>query len=110
MSLLEHHAWCANPDDTAPEHACATMPLRLEFIRVPATADQVGDIALGLERDPQYGNLCNVILDGCSGFTLAPEQMRPLAMGLLAQLAILAGDPELAGYYRGEALSGTAGA
>lgn len=108
MSLLEHAAWCAHPDDTAPEHACATMPLRLEFLRVPATADQVGDIALGLENDPEHGELCNVILDGCSGFTLAPEQMRPLAMGLLAKLAILDGDPALADFYRGEALQGTA--
>lgn len=108
MSLLEHAAWCAHPDDTAPEHACATMPLRLEFLRERATADQVGDISLGLEQDPELGNLCNVLLDGCSGFSLAPDQMRPLAMGLLAQLATLTGDPDLAAYYRGEALSGTA--
>lgn len=109
MSLLDHHRpWCANPDDTAPEHACATSPLRLEFLRVPATVDQVGDIALGLERDPQLGEMCNVLLDGSSGFSLAHEQMRPLAMGLLAKLATLDGDMDLAAFYRGEALRGTA--
>jgi hypothetical protein len=108
-ALSAHRAWCGNPGDTAPEHVCATPALRLDFGRVALSADQVEDLTLGLERDPDFGNQCAVLINGCRGFSLAPDQMRPLAMGLLAQLATLTGDTDLAGFYRAEALRGSAG-
>jgi len=113
-ALSAHRPWCTDPghDGATP---CLSAPLRLEF---PETADRdaekLAGVALELAAEPGDTPSLSVVTshsdDPCDldGFSLHPAQIRPLAMALLAMDAHLADDPDLAAFYRSEALLGTA--
>lgn len=100
--------WCATPGQDG--HTCTSRPIRQDFGVRGIHADAIDTLATSLVDDPDLGHMLAVILNTASGFTLAPDQIRPVAMALLAHDALLLGDLTAAAYYRGEAQRGTVGA
>lgn len=112
-ALTGHRAWCADPrhDTGSP---CMSADLSTAHAD-PGYADQITGAVLNLTDDHGGIPLLSVFTkgspDSCAveGFSLRPEQIRPLAMALLAHDALLDGDQVAADYYRGEALRGQGG-
>ncbi|HXT90121.1 MAG TPA: hypothetical protein VN714_12785 [Trebonia sp.] len=94
----EHH----NDGDDATD-ICFNTLLRLDFGDRGPYEDAVVDATLSLQRH-EGRTLVNLL--GGFGMSLDPDQIRPMAMALLAVDATLNGDTVAAAFYTGEAQAG----
>lgn len=105
-----HAAWCTShpldPHDPGYDGACFSGTLELDFGERHASPDAVDLAVLFLTRASE-GTRLNLIA-GLTSISLDRDQIRPLAMALLAYDAIADGD-QMAGFYTAEALRGTVG-
>jgi hypothetical protein len=110
---LTHGSWCTehplDPNDPTYTGACFSDTLDIDFGERTHAGDAVDLASLFLSRPAEQTLL--TVIGGMTSISLEPDQIRPLAMALLAYDALLTGDTARADYYRGEALrSETAGA
>lgn len=98
-----HTPWCTEHVTDDGDQICQSPTLRLRFAeredprRTPAAAE------LYLARPDETGRTLLNVLE----MTLDPDQIRPLAMALLAYDALAnSGDPDAHAYYRGQAEDG----
>lgn len=112
-ALAPHRPWCAETGHNA-DTPCISAPLRTAGA-VPGYADQIIGATLSLADDHGGVPLLSVFTVhaedslAITGFSLRPEQIRPLAMALLAHDALLAGDTAAAVFYSAEARRGQDG-
>lgn len=116
MTLLQperpakHAIWCSehpeDPDEPDYEGACFSDTLEIDFGAREHAGDAVDVATLFLARTGE-GTLLTLI-GGITSLSLQTDQIRPLAMALLAYDAIASGNAADAEFYRDEALRGTA--
>jgi len=105
-----HAAWCSpaehyeDPDEPGAG-SCYNTPIRLNFGDRGPHEDAVTEAVFSLQR--HKGNTQLTVMAGF-GMSLEPDQIKPMAMALLATDALLHGDLDLARYYELQALAGTA--
>ena len=103
-----HTPWCAeHPEEPGYDGACFSETLEIDFGEREHAGDAVDVATLFLTRAGESTLL--TLIGGITSISLEPDQIRPLAMALLAYDALQSGDTASAEFYRGEALRGQAG-
>lgn len=108
-SKLPCAPWCSpseHYDDPADgPSSCYNTPLRLDFGDRGPREDAVSEAVFSLQR--HKGTDLLTVMAGF-GMSLDPDQIKPIAMAMLATDALLKGDLDLAHYYETQAHAGTA--